>query len=264
MKTKVISTILVLIFSVSIVACGTTNGASATTVENDPIQSETDEYQDLLEETTESAIEVEEVEETEAEPVGEPYTGDLYTLPVAKQGEEWTEAQLDDYLASCKAYKKAFDGETFDFDVFMTALGFEYEGTESDIEIFNRYYRERGNCRIMCCALYEDAQVYTFVDNGKETVLIREFQMDYDKTVTMLCRGMKNDEMSRRISVISVKGIAASLDYLVCSRTIDCARLPYHVGYGLEYGGDGGILSRDYNPVETPIKTDNRVNPYLY
>lgn len=279
MKFKVISMVLVVIFSISITACGNANaksdsdlwepvseatvmgpiegvpaGAEFVVKDEEPTEVEASESND------EAASELDVVETG-----GQEYTGDLYTLPVAKKGEEWSEAQLDDYLASSKAFKKAYDGETFDFDVFMETLGFERIGiVEGKNVTFGRYYYERGKFKIMCCPLYDEAKFYIFVDNGTETVFIREHPIDYDDSIAVSCVGMPKDRIKKGISAVLVKGIAASLEYLVHSNSKDCARLPFPAEYGFEYGADGTVIHKDFNPIENPIATANREYPYKH
>ena len=152
----------------------------------------------------------------------------------------------------------------FDFDMFMKELGFEYVGTSEDGMIIGRYYYESGGFKMLCCLLYDDTKVYTFIDNGTKSACVREYPMDQDKSIVVSCAGMPENRAKRRLSVISVKGIAASLKYLVESNVKDCARLPYHSEYGLEYGVEGSVLYREYDPMVTKFKAADRDNPYAH
>ncbi len=284
MKVKVISLMLMVIIGISLMACGDVSAKSDSGI-FEPIDStmpEVTEYgpiegvpagaefvarsEAITEvEVTESTAEVDITEVDPADAEGEEYTGSLYTLPVAKKGEEWSEAQLDEYLASSKAFKKAYDGETFDFDTFMKVLGFEYVSTIEDGKIVaNQYYYERGKYKIMCFPVHADRVFYIYVDNGIESIYIEEYYMGYDGDITIQCSGMPKDKMKNGFSPAMVKGVAASLDYLVHSKNKDCARLPYYTEYSLSYGGEGSFLYREYNPLDVKLKVVNRENPYLH
>lgn len=279
MKVKIFSLVFMAVLSTSLMACGTTNAKRDSNIgeKADSAASETMEYGPIdgvpagaeFVEKTEALVEVESTEPVPESDVveagGEEYTGSLYTLPVAKKGEEWSEAQLDEYLASSKAFKKAYDGETFDFDVFMKALGFKNVGTISGSSLtLNRYYYENGKFKIMCCPVCEDSEFYIYIDNSQESVLVREYPIDYDESITIICAGLPNDMMKTKLNKITVKSVAATMEYLIHSKTKDCARLPSGIDYSFEYGGEGSILNMDYNPIETPIITMDRKNPYRY
>ena len=284
MKVKITSLMLMVIVGISLMACGDANAKSDSGI-FEPIDSTTPEVAEYgpidgvpagaefvaepevstETETTEFATETDIAEVDPVDVEGEEYTGSLYTLPVAKKGEEWSEAQLDEYLASSKAFKKAYDGETFDLDVFMKTLGFECIGiVEGKNVTFGRYYYERGKFKIMCCPLYDEAKFYIFVDNGVEAVFIREHPIDYDSSIIVSCVGMPKDRIKKGISTALVKGVAASLEYLVHSNSKDCARLPFPAEYGFEYGSDGSVIYKDFNPIENPIATANREYPYKH
>ncbi|MBR3264176.1 hypothetical protein IKF94_03040 [Candidatus Saccharibacteria bacterium] len=275
MRNKFFSAIFAILIGTSITACGTTgmvssetNTTTISTVEKEVIEQPVETNattNSLAESETEAATTSPEKEVIETTNKGREYTGSLYTLPVAKKGEEWTEAELDDYLKDCKAFHECFDGETFDFEKFIKKMGFEFVRVVdggSDYTSISRYYYESGSYKIACVLDHYYADVKFYLDNDSDSVCIWERNIEKDEEVIVLDSSIENGEAKEKLSQICVKGIAATIKYLVNSDVIDCARLPYYRSYRFDYGGVGGVLSRDYDPGDGKMNLQTSSNPY--
>jgi len=239
MMKRYFSILLALVISTSIVGCGNANAKSDSandsnnvTVNN--VQVESEKVSDI------SSPEVDNYVTAQAT-VGEPQpttesvsSGSLYTLPVGAKGEEWSEAQLDSYLANCKAYQEAIKPNDkgkikVDVDEFMASFGFEYVDTfkQKPTATYNVYWRQSGNTKMV---IQFDAvdHVDIYIESGSESacVMLGDFSND-DFSIIMVTDNFGDGERPQKISKLYLKGLASVLLTLTEAKSFDCGRLPY-------------------------------------
>ena len=267
---RISGVLLVIIISISVVGCGNASAISESSNANTDISStassetlsgsppsviNTTGTDNVSEETAT------EVTEVASEPQSD-YTGSLYTLPVGAKGEEWTEAQLDEYLKDCKAYQKLCQPNEngkikVDIDELMKEFGFEYVDTYNGYNVYNIYWKQRGRLR-MVAAFTSDSQLFIYMDNGvsqlRLVILGVSFDSVYDDTVTFHSKTLKDDILLNDAALSHLKGISAILDYLSNSDKIDCGKLPYPAKYSMDILTSGSFnLNKSIDFVSTDI-----------
>lgn len=246
--------LLVLVFSISIVGCGNAS-ANANTVNFEPINTTQAESEPV------SEVSMPEVDNSvvakESRPSANSSSKSLYTLPVGTKGEEWSEEQLDEYLASCKAYhencKMNEKGKVkIDLDEFMKDFGFEYVGTfdEEGYDCSNIYWKQVGNTKVV--TLYTERNfTRIYLDNGTDSAMVTYYGIPgtpfEDDIVTFRSENFVGEKRLNPTSLLYVKSIAATL-YQIANdlSNVDCARMPFPTEYTLDYSVQGSFnLKKD-------------------
>lgn len=265
MMRRISGFLLVLIFSISIVGCGNasassenanSNNDSTPSVENLPALSQgvsntTVSDGSVSSETTIETTEV--VSEPEPEPEPEQnFTGSLYTLPVGAKGEEWTEAQLDEYLKDCKAYQDnlQIDEDTYelDFDAFVADLGFEYVSSYIDERYrdYALYEKSVGSMKVVI-QLTSMSDVNICADDGKNSVIVflsgNASHSVIDDRAFFSTHYLEHS-LLRGERVVFLKGACASL-IQVAEGEMDFARLPFALEYDFAYAQNGSVGIQD-------------------
>ena len=248
MMKRYFSILLALVISTSIVGCGNANAKSDSanasnnvTVNN--VQVESEKVSDISSPEVDNSVTAQEPQPT-AESVS---SGSLYTLPVGAKGEEWSEAQLDEYLKDCKAYQKASTPNSkgtikFNLDDFMSEFGFEYVGTFEDKPAvsYNVYWTQVAGMK-MIALFYIDDHLDIYIDNGSKTAVAMFGRFSStDFTVNMISDYFGDDGRLDKTSMLYLKGISAVLK-CVTSGSFDCARLPFPTNYLLDYSEAGSV-----------------------
>ena len=238
---KQISILLVLVFSISVIGCGSVNAKNdnvnanmTDAVTNNDAQADTEKI---------SEVSVPETK-TDFKLFSKGYSGSVYTLPVGSKDEAWTEAQLDAYLADCKPYidncapneKGLFK---VDVDQLMKDFGFEYVGTndENYYSVKNVYWKERGDLKIV--AVFTDSShLRMLFESGSscaETVFHGSMTPG-DQIVRFRSEHINGGNEFPKTTVLHLKAIVACLKYATQEDVINCCKMPYPEYYELKYG----------------------------
>ena len=251
MMRRISSFLLMLSLSISIVGCGNasassenanSNNDSTPSAENSPALSQgvsntTASDDSVSSETTIETTDV--ISEPEPE---QGFTGSLYTLPVGAKGEEWTEAQIDEYVRDCKALQNNYKpsekgGAEIDLDAFMADFGFEYvDSFEQEPYLpYNVYWRESSGVKM--AAQFDNANhLNIYIDLGSDSagVMIWDFS-NRDQNVKFYSSHFSDKGHFNKMSKLCLISYAAVLKTLTESNTFDCGRLPFPNSYSLRY-----------------------------
>ncbi|MBR0416093.1 hypothetical protein IJI64_02960 [Candidatus Saccharibacteria bacterium] len=277
MMRRISSFLLMLILSISVMGCGNasassenanSNNDSTPATENSPVLSQG--VSDTT--TTDNAVSSETTIET-TEDVSEPepvqnFTGSLYTLPVGAKGEEWTEEQLDEYLKDCKVYQKYCQPNEngkikVDIDELMKEFGFEYVDTYDGNNVYNIYWKQRGNVK-MICVLTDDNHLFVYFESKDDSARIH-FSLAADSSiqddiVSFKTQHINNGSQFNGISAAHLKGVIATLWQICDSGRYDCGRLPYPSDYVLDVLASGSFnlnKSIDFASTDITFETHN-------
>lgn len=252
---KRFSVLLVLLLSMSIIGCGSAsakndsanaNMADVVTSNSTKVESETVSEVSMPETKTDSidfAISTASVDEAQAEVN---YTGSFYTLPVGAKGEEWSEAQLDEYLKDCKPYQDNFIYNKYsnlevDFDQILKEFGFEYMGTVEDSYghyPYSVYWRQKGNTKYVL--LFSDINVISvYMENDVHAAEVVLYCEQDGRNAFLVTDDFGENNYPDAIQAASAKGVVAALYAIIKMDNLDCGRLPYPRWYALEYPING-------------------------
>ena len=273
MMKRYFSILLALVISTSIVGCGNANAKSDSanasnnvTVNN--VQVESEKVSDISSPEVDNSV-------TAQATVDEPQlttesvsSGSLYTLPVGAKGEEWSEAQLDEYLKDCKAYQDNCNpsekgGIKVDLDALMKDFGFEYVGSseQEPYAPYNLYWRKVGDLKMV--AQFDNVNhLDIYVDNGDTSacVMLGNFS-NKDQNVKFSSSNLSGGGHFNKMSTLCLKGYVAVLHALTNSKTFDCGRLPFPADYRLNYTGNGSFgLRNEFEFISLePVLEEERV-----
>ena len=257
MKKRFFSILLVLTFSISIVGCGNAKSSNINTVEFETVTSTQAEAESV------SEASVPEVK-TDSKISSKGYSGSVYTLPVGSKGEEWSESQLDNYLADCKPYQdNCIPNEKgnikVDLDKLMKDFGFEYVATNDEGYPYpeNVYWKERGDLKIV--ATFTDINHLTlFFETPSScalTVFPSSISHDNEK-VRFRSEHMNDGNVLPKTTVVHLKAIVACLKYASQEKQIDCCRMPYPESYEMRYGTFTLSKSNRYVSEDASVKSE--------
>ena len=253
MMRRISSFLLMLILSISVMGCGNasassesanSNNDSMPATENSPALSQGVSNTAVNDDTVSSETTIE-MTEVVSEPEPEPeqnFTGSLYTLPVGAKGEEWTEAQLDEYVRDCKALQNNYKpsekgGAKIDLDVFMADFGFEYvDSFEQEPYLpYNVYWRESGGIKM--AVQFDNANhLNIYIDSGSDSAGVMIWDFSYrDQDVKFYSSHFSDKGHFNKMSKLCLTSYAAVLKTLTESNTFDCGRLPFPNSYSLRY-----------------------------
>ncbi len=247
MEKQFFSILLVPILCMSIIGCGNASAKDSGNTEPETTNVVTVETKS---DTIPSIVSSNDISDTATTDVSsmfsQNYTGSLYNLPAGSENEAWTEAQLDTYLEknhvldSCLIEKKGV--YKFYIDDLMTNCGFEYVDTfyQESYEEYIVYHKKAKGLQFI--ARYSDVNhLSIYIDDGTEQICIVMnglYNSPLPENINVRSEHFigpnDNGRANTKARLLHLKGIAATLDYLSNSDTIDCARLPYPSRYNLQ------------------------------
>lgn len=238
---KQIFILLVLVFSISVIGCGSVNAKNdnvnanmTDAVTNNDAQADTEKV---------SEVSVPETK-TDFKLFSKGYSGSVYTLPVGSPEEVWSESDLDAYLADCRPFQDncVLDDKKrikIDFDRMIEDFGFEYVGTNSEIADEECvFWMQRGNLKYVVI-LTHTGQVYILLDTDYSSCCAMLFGVgnyaSSDQKGILLSKHLQDGEYIGKVTALHLKGIAASLKAVTSGEEFDAGRLPYPAKYDLRY-----------------------------
>lgn len=276
MMRKISSFLLVLTLGISIVGCGNASAISESSNANTKTADYLPDQAQPISNTTVTDTEnvSTETNTTVSEPVSEPvpepeqnFSGSLYTLPVGAKGEEWTEAQIDEYVKDCKAllnnYKPSEKGGAkIDLDAFMADFGFEYVDSfeKEPYAPYNVYWRESGGIKM--AAQFDSANhLDIYIDTGNDSVcvMIGNYS-NRDQNIRFRSSHLSGNGHFNKMSTPCFKSYAAVLKALTESNNFDCGRLPFPSDYQLICAnGNSFRLQKKIEPYTVDFEFERRV-----